>query len=134
MSKLIEGKFPDYEQVIPSGESSLLVLDKKIFSDSLSRVSVLSSEKYKGVRIIVKNNSVNISANNPGKEQGEENISCKYSGEDIDIAFNVNYLQEILSTIGTANVEINFFGADKSCLITEPNNDKIKYVVMPLLI
>ena len=107
---------------------------KKIFSESLSRVSVLSSEKYKGVRIVVKNNSINISANNPEKEQGEENISCEYGGESIDIAFNVNYLQEILSTIDSDKVEINFFGADKSCLITEPNNDKIKYVVMPLLI
>ena len=94
----------------------------------------MSSEKYKGVRIVVKNNSINISANNPEKEQGEENISCEYGGEDIDIAFNVNYLQEILSTIDSEKVEINFFGTDKSCLITEPNNDKIKYVVMPLLI
>ena len=134
VSKLIEGKFPDYEQVIPSGESSLLIVDRKNFSESLSRVSVLSSEKYKGVRILTKENSLNISANNPEKEQGEENISCEYGGEDIDIAFNVNYLQEILSTIDSEKVEINFFGADKSCLITEPNNDKIKYVVMPLLI
>ena len=94
----------------------------------------MSSEKYKGVRIVVKNNLINISANNPEKEQGEENISCEYGGEEIDIAFNVNYLQEILSTIDTEKVEINFFGVDKSCLITEPGNDKIKYVVMPLLI
>ena len=67
VSKLIEGKFPDYEQVIPSGESSLLVVDRKNFSESLSRVSVLSSEKYKGVRIITKKDSLNISANNPEK-------------------------------------------------------------------
>ena len=99
VSKLIEGKFPDYEQVIPSGESSLLEVDRKNFSESLSRVSVLSSEKYKGVRIITKKDSLNISANNPEKEQGEENLSCSYQGDEIDIAFNVNYLQEILSTI-----------------------------------
>ena len=68
VSKLIEGKFPDYEQVIPSGESSLLEVDRKNFSESLSRVSVLSSEKYKGVRIITKKDSLNISANNPEKE------------------------------------------------------------------
>ena len=95
VSKLIEGKFPDYEQVIPSGESSLLVVDRKNFSESLSRVSVLSSEKYKGVRIITKKDSLNISANNPEKEQGEENLSCEYQGEEIDIAFNVNYLSLI---------------------------------------
>jgi DNA polymerase-3 subunit beta len=134
VSKLIEGKFPDYEQVIPSGESSLLVVDRKNFSESLSRVSVLSSEKYKGVRIITKKNSLNISANNPEKEQGEENLPCEYQGEEIDIAFNVNYLQEILSTIDSEKIEINFFGSEKSCLITDPTSENLKYVVMPLLI
>ena len=134
VSKLIEGKFPDYEQVIPSGESSLLVVDRKNFSESLSRVSVLSSEKYKGVRIITKKDSLNISANNPEKEQGEENLPCEYQGEEIDIAFNVNYLQEILSTIDSETIEINFFGSEKSCLITDPNSENLKYVVMPLLI
>ena len=127
VSKLIEGKFPDYEQVIPTGESSLLVIDRKNFSDSLSRVSVLSSEKYKGVRIITKKNSLNISANNPEKEQGEEVVACEYSGEEIDIAFNVNYLQEILSTIDSETIEINFFGSEKSCLITDPNSENLKY-------
>jgi len=134
VSKLIEGKFPDYEQVIPSGESSLLVVDRKNFSESLSRVSVLSSEKYKGVRIITKKDSLNISANNPEKEQGEEVVLCEYSGEEIDIAFNVNYLQEILSTIDSEKIEINFFGSEKSCLITDPNSENLKYVVMQLLI
>ena len=134
VSKLIEGKFPDYEQVIPSGESSLLVVDRKNFSESLSRVSVLSSEKYKGVRIITNKDSLNISANNPEKEQGEENLSCEYQGEEIDIAFNVNYLQEILSTIDSEKIEINFFGSEKSCLITDPNSENLKYVVMRLLL
>ena len=134
VSKLIEGKFPDYEQVIPSGESSLLIVDRKNFSESLSRVSVLSSEKYKGVRILTKENSLNISANNPEKEQGEENVECEYQGEEIDIAFNVNYLQEILSTLDSEKIEINFFGSEKSCLINDPNSNDLKYVVMPLLI
>ena len=134
ISKLIEGKFPDYEQVIPSGDSSQLVINRKTFSECLSRVSVLSSEKYKGVRILTSENSMNVSANNPEKEQGEENISCDYKGEQIDIAFNVNYLQEILSTLDSENIEINFFGSDKSCLITDPNSTDLKYVVMPLLI
>ena len=133
-SKLIEGKFPDYEQVIPSGESSTLTIDKKTLSESLSRVSVLSSEKFRGVRIVTSKDSINISANNPEKEQAEESIICSYSGEDIDIAFNVNYIQEILSSIDSENVEIHFFGSDKSCLITNPGSDSFKYVVMPLLI
>ena len=69
-----------------------------------------------------------------GDEQGEEVVSCEYSGEEIDIAFNVNYLQEILSTIDSEKIEINFFGSEKSCLITDPNSENLKYVVMPLLI
>ena len=83
---------------------------------------------------MTKENIINIYANNPEKEQGEESISCEYKGQDIDIAVNVNYLQEILTTLNSDNVEINFFGSEKSCLITEPNSDNLKYVVMPLLI
>ena len=134
ISKLIEGKFPDYEQVIPSGDSFVLLVNRKTFSECLGRVSVLSSEKYKGVRILTTKNSIHVSANNPEKEEGEENITCEYSGDEIDIAFNVNYLQEILSTLDSENIEINFFGSDKSCLITDPGSSNLKYVVMPLLI
>ena len=133
-SKLIEGKFPDYQQVIPSGDSSTLTINKKSLSESLSRVSVLSSEKFRGIRIITSENSINISANNPEKEQAEESVDCSYKGEPMDIAFNVNYLQEILSSIDESNVDIHFFGSDKSCLITNPGSDSYKYVVMPLLI
>jgi DNA polymerase-3 subunit beta len=133
-SKLIEGKFPDYEQVIPTGESSTLSINKKSFSESLSRVSVLSSEKFRGVRMITSPNLINISANNPEKEQAEESIGCLYDGENIDIAFNVNYIQEILSSVNDDSVEIHFFGSDKSCLITNPGSEDFKYVVMPLLI
>ena len=115
-SKLIEGKFPDYEQVIPTGESSTL------------------SEKFRGVRLVTSDNSINISANNPEKEQGEESVECSYGGDSIDIAFNVNYIQEILSSIEGELVEIHFFGSDKSCLITNPGSESFKYVVMPLLI
>ena len=134
VSKLIEGKFPDYEQVIPSGDSSVLKVSTKQFSETLSRVSVLSSDKYRGVRMVTSDKGVMISANNPDQEEGEEFFSASYGGENLDIAFNVNYFQEILSTIDDDECEIHFFGADKSCLITTPKNHQLKYVVMPLLI
>lgn len=134
VSKLIEGKFPDYEQVIPSGDSSVLKVSSKSFSETLSRVSVLSSDKYRGVRMVTSKDGVMISANNPEQEQGEEFFAASYDGEDLDIAFNVNYFQEILSTLDDDECEIHFFGADKSCLITSPKNQHLKYVVMPLLI
>ena len=134
VSKLIEGKFPDHEQVIPFGESSTMIINRKDFSDSLSRVSVLSGGDHKGVRFITEKNTINISANNPEKERGEESLACSYDGESIDIAFNVNYFQEILSSLNSEKIEINFFGSERSCLITEPNNESLKYVVMPLLV
>ena len=134
VSKLIEGKFPDHEQVIPFGESSMMKIDRKEFSESLSRVSVLSGGDHKGVRFITEENIINISANNPDKERGEESLACSYKGENIDIAFNINYFQEILSSINSQEVEINFFGSERSCLVIEPNNESLKYVVMPLLV
>jgi DNA polymerase-3 subunit beta len=133
-SKLIDGKFPDYQQVIPSGESSMLEINVKEFSETLSRVSVLSSEKYKGVRLITSSDGVRISANNPEQEEAEEFFPASYKGEDLDIAFNVTYLQEIMSHMQTDTCNINFFGSDKSCLLTPPSSDSPKYVVMPLLI
>jgi DNA polymerase-3 subunit beta len=132
-SKLIEGRFPDYKQVIPSGESSTLSINKKDLSESLSRVSILSIEKFRGVRLKTSENQINISANNRAKEQAEETIDCSYTGESIDIGFNVNYIQEILSSIDGETVEVHFFGSDNSCLITKPGSDDFKYVVMPLL-
>ena len=117
-SKLIDGKFPDYQQVIPSGESSMLEINVKDFSETLSRVSVLSSEKYKGIRLITSSDGVRISANNPEQEEAEEFFPASFKGEELDIAFNVTYLQEIMSHIQTDTYHINFFGSDKSCLLT----------------
>ena len=133
-SKLIDGKFPDYQQVIPSGESSVLEINVKDFSETLSRVSVLSSEKYKGIRLITSSDGVRISANNPEQEEAEEFFPASYNGEELDIAFNVTYLQEIMSHMQTDTCHINFFGSDKSCLLTPPGSESPKYVVMPLLI
>ena len=133
-SKLIDGKFPDYQQVIPSGESSVLEINVKDFSETLSRVSVLSSEKYKGIRLITANDGIRISANNPEQEEAEEFFPATYNGEELDIAFNVTYLQEIMSHMQSETCHINFFGSDKSCLLTPPGSDSPKYVVMPLLI
>tara|TARA_B110000090_G_C13376460_1_gene444106 strand:- start:1049 stop:2152 length:1104 start_codon:yes stop_codon:yes gene_type:complete len=134
ISKLIEGKFPNYEQVIPSGHSSTLKVSTKQFSEALSRVSVLSSDKYRGIRMVTSEDGVMLTANNPEQEEGEEFFQTKYEGEALDIAFNVNYFQEILSTLDDDECEIHFFGADKSCLITPPNSEHLKYIVMPLLI
>ncbi len=133
-SKLIEGTFPPYEQVIPNGESQLLKVGKKDLSDSLSRVGVLSNEKNKGVRFVLEKDSLKLSSNNSVKEEAEEGVVCEYSGDKIDIAFKINYIQEVLSAIDNNNIAIHFFGSDKSCLITDPKCPDTKHIVMPLLI
>tara|TARA_Y100000996_G_scaffold373810_1_gene323557 strand:+ start:1294 stop:2397 length:1104 start_codon:yes stop_codon:yes gene_type:complete len=134
VSKLIEGKFPNYEQVLPSGESSILSVNTKQLSEILSRVSVLSSDKFKGIKLNIKSNEILVSANNPEQEEGEESFKSNYSGEDMEIAFNVNYIQEVLSNIDSNDCNINLYGSDKSCLISPSDDPDLKYVVMPLLI
>ena len=129
VSNLIARKFPNYELFIPSGESSTLVVDRKMFSESLSRVSVLCGENNKGVKFLIEENTLNISAVN---KEGEENLICEYKGEEIEIGFNVYYIQQILSTIKSDKVVIDFFGSER-CIITDPNSNSLKYVVMAFI-
>ena len=133
-SKLIDGAFPDYNQVIPTGDSSLLDVNVKDFANSLSRVSILSNDKNKGVKIHLVENNMTVKSNNADNELAEETVASKYSGDEIEIAFNVNYIQEILNNQVNETCNVLFFGSDKSCLILPPGNEFPKYVVMPLLL
>ena len=133
-SKLIDGAFPDYNQVIPTGDSSLLDVNVKDFVSSLGRVSILSNDKNKGVKIHLVDNNMFIRSNNADNEVAEETVESKYAGEEIEIAFNVNYIQEILNNQTNENCNVLFFGSDKSCLILPPGGEFPKYVVMPLLL
>jgi len=131
-TKLIDGKFPDYEKVLPSGEPSLLEVSKESLQSALSRASVLSNEKYKGVRFEVEKNTLKLTANNPEKESAEELLDVNYNGPAIEIGFNIGYLLDVLGTIETDNVELNFYGEESSCLIREPGNQTEVYVIMPM--
>ena len=131
-TKLIDGKFPDYEKVLPSGEPSLLEVSKESLQSALSRASVLSNEKYKGVRFEVEKNTLKLTANNPEKESAEELLDVNYNGPAIEIGFNIGYLLDVLGTIETDNVELNFYGEESSCLIREPGNKTEVYVIMPM--
>ena len=133
-SKLIDGAFPDYNQVIPTGDSSLLDVNVKEFANSLSRVSILSNDKNKGVKIHLVENNMTVRSNNADNELAEETVVSKYAGDEIEIAFNVNYIQEILNNQTNETCNVLFFGSDKSCLILPPGNEFPKYVVMPLLL
>ena len=133
-SKLIDGAFPDYNQVIPTGDSSLLDVNVKDFVSSLGRVSILSNDKNKGVKIHLVDNNMFIRSHNADNEVAEETVQSKYTGEEIEIAFNVNYIQEILNNQTNETCNVLFFGSDKSCLILPPGAEFPKYVVMPLLL
>tara|TARA_B110000014_G_scaffold263937_1_gene262495 strand:+ start:6032 stop:7129 length:1098 start_codon:yes stop_codon:yes gene_type:complete len=131
-SKLIDGKFPDYKKVFPEGApESLRILRENLLS-ALSRASVLSNEKYRGVRLSLSENALKLSANNPEQESAEEDLEATYSGESFEIGFNIGYLVEALNSIDTKEAEISFYGEDSSCTINSTNEDDSLYVIMPM--
>jgi len=131
-SKLIEGRFPDYQKVFPDGEENSLLVEKETLQSALSRSSVLSSEKYRGVRFSLKKNLLTLTANNPEQELAEEEIDVVFSGPDLEIGFNINYILDALNVIESKKVEMLFYGEESSCLIREPENTHEVYVVMPM--
>ena len=131
-TKLIDGKFPDYEKVLPSGDPNSLEVSKESLQSALSRASVLSNEKYRGVRFALDKNTLKLTANNPEKESAEELLEVNYNGNPMEIGFNIGYLLDVLGTIETDNVELNFYGEESSCLIREPGNQAEVYVIMPM--
>jgi DNA polymerase-3 subunit beta len=100
--------------------------------DALSRTAILSNEKYRGVRLIVEKDSLDILANNPEQEEAEETVSVDYAGERIEIGFNVGYLIDVLSVLGGEEVRFSLTDGSSSVLIEEPENDGAVYVVMPM--
>ena len=131
-SKLIDGKFPDYERVIPKPTNTPLYADREAFRLSLTRASILSNEKYKGVRIQLKQNSLKALAHNPDQEEAEEELEVKYSGEEMEIGFNVTYLLDAINAIKTEQIVMTTTNPDSSCLLIPENQENCKYVVMPM--
>ncbi len=131
-SKLIDGRFPDYDRVIPSTADNIISANKNDLKSALQRTAILSNEKYRGIRLIIKDSSLLLQAQNPEQEEAEEKIAITYQGEPIEIGFNVNYLLDALSAIDSDTVNISLIDSNSSCLISEPDNIENKYVVMPM--
>ncbi len=131
-SKLIDGKFPDYQRVIPEKAESVLISDKEELKQSLTRVSILSNEKYHGVRIICNTNKLQALAQNADQDEAEEEIDVQYQGEDLEIGFNVSYLLDPLLVINTEEVVLSIADPSSSCLILPNGASQCKYVVMPM--
>ena len=132
ITKLIDGKFPDYTRVIPSDTDKIVMVDCKSFKEALIRVSILSNDRFRGVRLNFLENEIGVSANNPEKEEASDDIKSTYSGEPLEVGFNVNYLIDVLNVIKTKNVQISLKDANSSALLMPENDSSSSYVVMPL--
>jgi DNA polymerase-3 subunit beta len=131
-SKLVDGRFPEYERVIPKDTGNQLSADRQLLKGALQRTAILSNEKYRGIRLIIRKGSVTLQAHNPEQEEAEEEVEVGYEGDDIEIGFNVSYLQDALGAIESEQVTLSVVDGNSSCLMREPGNDDCKYVVMPM--
>ena len=131
-SKLIDGRFPEYERVIPKESSNELKADRGAFKGALQRTAILSNEKYRGIRLVIRDSGVVLQAHNPEQEEAEEELAVEYSGEDIEIGFNVNYLLDALGAVDGDEVTLSVQDSNSSCLIRQPGRDDCTFVVMPM--
>ena len=134
ISKLVEGKFPDYTRVIPKGYKNRFIIPREQLQRALQRAAIMTSDKFKGIRCIVAAGSLKISSTNTDQEEAIEELEIDYSGDSIDIGFNVTYLLDILGNQKSDNVIVELGDANSSALVTIPDNPDFRYVVMPMRI
>lgn len=132
-TKLIDGKFPDYKRVIPTDSGRVVKADRDLLKQALSRASILSNEKYRGIRVTIRSGLLQAQAHNPEMEEAEEEIEVDYQGEETVIGFNVTYLIDAINAITTDTVKLIFSDSNSSCLVMPDQDDSdCKYVVMPM--
>lgn len=131
-SKLIDGRFPDYERVMPEGNTALMLGDKTTLRQALARTAILSNEKYRGIRFKLGKGVLQLQAHNPEQDEAEEEVEVEYGGEDLTVGFNVGYLLDVLGAIDGDEVQIAVLDANSSCLITARGSEECRYVVMPM--
>ena len=134
VSKLVEGKFPDYQRVIPQGYKNSFDISREELIGCLSRAAILTNEKFKGVRCVVGEGSLKISCTNTDQEEAQEEAEVDYHGDVIDIGFNVTYLLDVLNHVKSDKITLSLGDANSSALITSSENAEFKYVVMPMRI
>jgi len=131
-SKLVDGKFPDYQRVIPRNGNKYMIGDRQGLRQVLSRIAILSNEKYRGVRLSLTSGNLQVMANNPEQEEAEESVAVDYDGESLEIGFNVNYLLDCLSILNSEQVRFTLSDANSSALIQGVDENDSLYVVMPM--
>ena len=134
VTKLVEGKFPDYNRVIPKNHKNSVTLGRATLLASLQRAAILTSDKFKGVRVNIEPGLLRIASNNAEQEEAKEEIEIDYAGDAIEVGFNVTYLMDALANISQDMVKIELQDGNASALITVPDQTGFKYVVMPMRI
>ncbi|AJX15329.1 DNA polymerase III subunit beta [Burkholderia ubonensis] len=134
VSKLVEGKFPDFQRVIPKAHKNTFEIGREELQRSLQRAAILTSDKFKGVRCIIAPGQLKIMSTNADQEEAQEELEIAYQGDTVDIGFNVTYLLDVLANLKVDTVQVSLGDASSSALITVPENDEFKYVVMPMRI
>jgi DNA polymerase-3 subunit beta len=134
LSKLIEGRFPDYQRVIPQNHNKQIDFNRELLLGALTRVAILTSDKFKGVRLILSPDQLRISSTNAEQEEAQEDIAITYQGELLDIGFNVQYLIEVLTTLHGDTICLSLLDQNSSALLTAATDPKFRYVVMPMRI
>ena len=134
ISKVIDGKFPDYHRVIPTDHQNTFSVNRMMILTAMQRASILSNEKYRGIRMVLSDNNLKLISTNTEQEEAEEELEVDYKKDALDIGFNVTYLIDVLNNTQQENVNFSFADANSSCLITVPGDDNYKYVVMPMRI
>ena len=134
VSKVVDGKFPDFNRVIPVGHTKLVELDRLTALAALQRAAILSNEKFRGVRVVLATDLLKIVCTNSEQEEAEEELEIDYKGDPLDIGFNITYLLDALQNVSVDKVRFAFGDANSSALVTMPDRDDYKYVVMPMRI
>src|SRR3954470_8522401 len=134
VTKLVEGKFPDYNRVIPKNHKNTVTLGRAPLLASLERAAILASEKFKGVRLNIEPGTLRVASNNAEQEEAVDELDIDYGGDAIEIGFNVTYLIDALANMDQDMVTMELADANSSALLTIPENASFKYVVMPMRI
>jgi DNA polymerase III subunit beta len=134
VSKVVDGKFPDYNRVIPTGHAKRIELDRPELLAALQRAAILSNEKFRGVRLVLGAGQLKIICTNSEQEEAEEELEVAYKGDALDIGFNITYLLDVLQHVSVDRVLLAFGDSNSSALVTLPDRDDYKYVVMPMRI
>ena len=131
-TKLVDGQFPDYDKVVPKDASRAISGDRNTLRQGFQRASILSNEKYRGVRLAIAEDQMTIKANNPEQDEAEETVPVQFNGEQLEIGFNVSYLLDVLSVLSGDEVQISVSDANSSALLEDPAAEGAVYVVMPM--